>query len=211
MKRNAFTLAELMIVLTILVVVAAIVIPLLGNSDEDAKTTVTNSSLVQMRDVVLGRYRIDMGSLPLPGDYGQGKGRPFLPQVRYLFVNPKTETALDVDSQENDFDPFVKRGWRGPYLMSGSGTYSIDADNNKNPDRTRTISGFLKDYGETGDPAVLDGWGNPIVIVSSAAGVELRSAGKPKSIANSLPVYMLDIGVYDHKSTNNIWLWLTKN
>jgi prepilin-type N-terminal cleavage/methylation domain-containing protein len=42
---------------------------------------------------------------------------------------------------------------KGPYLQMSSGSYAIDAFNN-----------FTVDYGSNGDPTVVDGWGNPIVL-----------------------------------------------
>ena len=81
------------------------------------------------------------------------------PQLRYLFINPLTENTLTTaDAGSTDmmvtYNPAYRLGWRGPYVVANNGSvYTINA-----------AAGFLEQYGENGDPAVLDGWGNPIVI-----------------------------------------------
>ena len=81
------------------------------------------------------------------------------PQLRYLFINPLTENTLTTaDPGSTDttvtYDPAYRLGWRGPYLVANNlSVYTIN-----------TATGFLEQYGENGDPAVMDGWGNPIVI-----------------------------------------------
>jgi hypothetical protein len=98
--------------------------------------------------VITGLYWPDAkGQLPQPNP-SVSPNRVAAPQVRYLFVNPATENATIT------FDPVYKLGWRGPYVVERSGAlYTV------NP-----ASGFAEQYGETGDPTVLDGWGQPIVI-----------------------------------------------
>jgi type II secretory pathway pseudopilin PulG len=156
--RRALTLAELLVALTILVGLASLVLPLLSSAVDEAKETTTRASLKELRDVIMGRYRLDMGhKLPRPATKS---ARAQKPQIRYLFVNPEKENA------SNTFNPDTKLGWRGPYLMLPPGVYTVTGT-------------FTSDYGENGDPALLDGWNRPIVIVESADGLhaELRSAG----------------------------------
>ena len=81
-----------------------------------------------------------------------------------------------------DFDPVYRVGWRGPYVVANNGSvYTINA-----------TTDFLEQYGENGDPAVLDGWGNPIVIqnpgLTSDGGQDVRlvSAG-PNGIVDINP------------------------
>ena len=56
------------------------------------------------------------------------------------------------------FDATYKRGWRGPYLSQATGSYSINVS-----------SGFTASYGNTGDKALIDAWGNPVVIQNPGA------------------------------------------
>ena len=103
-------------------------------------------------------------------------GRLTTPQLRYLFVNPLTEDTTVT------YNPAYRLGWRGPYLVANTGSvYTIN-----------TAAGFLEQYGENGDPTVLDGWGNPIVIqnpgilADGGQDVRLVSAG-PNGVVNIDP------------------------
>jgi len=143
------TLAELVIVLTILTIVGSLVLPAAGRYVADSREALTRQSLTRLRDVIAETYWQDNDrSLPRPTtittehlDY---------PQLRYLFINPTTETA----AVTYDYD--YARGWRGPYLVFRDGAiYTISSN---------TATGFTSRYGLTGDPTVLDAWGHPIVL-----------------------------------------------
>ena len=175
-RRPALTLAELVIVLAILSVVGAIVLPLAGHYAADSRDAVTRQSLARLRDVIAETYWQDSyQKLPRP-DNTISPSRSNYPQIRYLFVNPRTEDATV------QYDPDYRRGWRGPYLVDRSGAcFVIDV-----------AAGFTQSYGENGDPAVLDGWGRPIVIQNPGTladgrqDVRLVSAG-PNGIVNVPP------------------------
>ena len=154
---TGMTLFELLAVMGILLVLGTLVVPVvshrIGQSCDDA----TRQSLLRLREVIVGTYHDDMDSLPRPGEDALLAGRADHPQLAYLFLNP--ETHLDGHSFTRDydttFDPISRRGWRGPYLLSNGSrfTYLVNAER-----------GYGTRYGEDGDPAVLDGWGNPIVL-----------------------------------------------
>ena len=147
-RRGGLTLAELLIVIAILAVTGTLVLPAVSNSLSDARGDVTRQSLTLLRDVIAETYWQDSGGLlpqrdttvtPVPAN------RMNTPQVRYLFINPHTEDTTVT------YDPTYRRGWRGPYLVLRNGSlYSINVP-----------SAFTEQYGETGDPAVLDGWVGP--------------------------------------------------
>lgn len=142
MPFNGMTLAELTVVLAVLGVLLAMVLPSLSSSYENSSRTVTDLALKQVRETILGTYYDDaFETLPYPLD----PVRVEHPQLAYLFVAPLPGLT---------FDPVTRRGWRGPYLLSGpGGKYVISASR-----------GFTPRYGLDGDPAPLDGWGHPIVL-----------------------------------------------
>ncbi len=177
--RLGLTLLELVVVLAILAAVAGILVPMVANivsgpsiklspggEGKSAQQVVTEATLGRIREAIMGSggdpgYYGDLGALPWPPD----GSRQDYPQMRYLFVNPRTEDAT------NDFDPDTCRGWRGPYLLGSTGCFQVDL--------TR---GFGQAYGETGDPALIDAWGLPIVIAlrneDGRTNAYLVSAGK---------------------------------
>jgi len=137
---------------------------------------VTQQSLTGLRDTIAQIYWQDSyQTLPRP-NMSVSPSRQNAPQLRYLFVNPQTEDAT------MQYDPVYRRGWRGPYLIWRNGSfYTINAASN-----------FTEQYGENGDPTVLDGWGNPIVLqnpgvaADGSQDVRLVSAG-PDGVLNTPP------------------------
>lgn len=135
-RRSAagLTLLELLVVLLLLVAIAGTVIGLLPSAVATAERDATAVSLRRVRQAIVGGegqpgYRGDLRALPAT--------------IADLLRKP----AL-----AKDFDPLTGLGWRGPYLLVSSGTYTVGP------------GGFTVAYGVTGDPALLDAWGNPIVL-----------------------------------------------
>lgn len=200
--RRGLTLFELLVVLGILLVLGTLVVPAvnghLGRSRED----ITWQSMRRVRDVIMGTYFDDMGQqVPRPGTPGIAAGRVNHPQLGYLFVNPayyEDENAL-TEPYDASYDPVARLGWRGPYLLHEGEGFSY---------RVELARGFSELYGLDGDPAVLDGWGNPIVLQEPDANndgaidldeqrhVRLVSAG-PDGILNTDPNALLPVGTGD--------------
>jgi type II secretory pathway pseudopilin PulG len=156
-RRAGLTLFELLLVLGVLAGLASLVIPAVAHRLDHAHDQATRRSLQQIRDVLADTYYDDMGDLPRPGQAAWSAGRPDHPQLVYLFLNPETHLDNNPTTRDYDltFDPVSRRGWRGPYLLHQGEGFRYEMD----PSR-----GFEIRYGETGDPAALDGWGNPIVL-----------------------------------------------
>jgi len=146
LRRPGLTLAELLIVVAVLAVLGSLVLPAVGRYMAEARGDLTRQSLTRLRDVIAETYWQDLGRLPRPND----SVTPNYPQLRYLFVNPNRNP----EDATVDYDPAYRRGWRGPYVVHRPGAaYTVNDTAN-----------FTNRYGLTNDPAVLDGWGNPIVI-----------------------------------------------
>lgn len=156
---SGFTLIELVLVLSILVALAGIVLQSLGSglriSVNDERLTpseiATRNNLKEVRSAILG------SGLNAPG-YREDVGR-------------MPDTVADLLRQPDgvaDFNPAYGTGWRGPYLQPTGATYIENF-----------LDGFSNDYGEEGDPAILDAWGHPIVIQNAnTTYARLVSAGE---------------------------------
>jgi prepilin-type N-terminal cleavage/methylation domain-containing protein len=131
---GGFTLLELLVVLAILAAVAGLAISLVGGTAETASRQVTEVSLAEIREAILGREGV-------PGYAGD---------LRRL---PATLTEVFVQGAQPPFDPVTALGWRGPYVRTSGATYAL-----------LPLQGFTTVYGAAGDPAVLDAWGRPVVI-----------------------------------------------
>jgi prepilin-type N-terminal cleavage/methylation domain-containing protein len=124
-----------------------------------------DESFQQTTLVSLGRLREAINGTPeRPGYYSDMRRLPAT--IADLFSTPSYLPA-----EEQSFDRNTRHGWHGPYIQNQSGTYSVDDA-----------------YGDPGDPAVLDGWGTPIVIqvMSSIEYARLVSAGPNRVIDTPL-------------------------
>jgi type II secretory pathway pseudopilin PulG len=149
LSRIAMTLMEMVLVLIILATLAAIAVPLLSGiiDDSDAEAVVTKESMRVIRDVILGSQNQagqweDMNQIP----------SAFPLTLHDLFQEQKP-AHMNVSSSLDQYDPFSKTGWNGPYLFQATGAYSIN-----------TAANFSSAYGVEGSATMNDGWGNPIVL-----------------------------------------------
>lgn len=178
--RRGLTLVELVVVLVILVALGSMVIPHADTAAEQARTDATNETLRRLRDVIVNQYMPDnkgsvFNSTTFLGATGDATmnydGMPRLgsinmpPQLVGLFLNPGVQS----------YNTTTHFGWHGPYLTSGTavypggnpGTAAARGFFNASAFGTAAAAGLTTTSGSTyaGDPTVLDGWGNPIVIV----------------------------------------------
>lgn len=122
-RRSALTLYELLVVLAILVVLAAIVVPLLSQSVHSAELDATYATMVNLRNAIMGSggqpgYYQDMRGVLIGGIPDKG-----LPQHMSLVGGVYQRGTIDlfVNPGAPPFDPYTKKGWRGPYLSTGPG------------------------------------------------------------------------------------------
>lgn len=147
--QRGLTLIELVVVLTVLVALSAMVVPLVSGNAAAARDTGTRSTLGEVRDVIMNRYLVDVHD-PQVIEITLG-GQPVNvlapPTIRSLFHKPEHLPS---------YNPTVRLGWNGPYLVETGAQYPATP--------TAIAQGFTADYGTPGGPAILDCWGNPIVI-----------------------------------------------
>ncbi|MFN0243889.1 MAG: prepilin-type N-terminal cleavage/methylation domain-containing protein [Planctomycetota bacterium] len=145
--RRGFTLVELVVVLTILVVVAGLVTVSVGGVMASSREDVTKIAFANIRAAIFGErgqgYYSDVRAMPT--------------RIADLF-RPRLDPLPVVPL----FDSVTRVGWRGPYLSPQHGFYVIDVtDDLDDPDDPY---GFTGDYGANGEPVPLDAWQRPIVL-----------------------------------------------
>lgn len=193
--RAGLTLIELVVVLVILVALAGLLVPLLGNFTKDSREQATRTTLANVARAIVGtggyeqamRFARDANGvafgaatgLPWPGQDEVDAGRANHPQLNYLFFAP-VEDATSLEPLL-DYDPISQTGWRGEWLDASAAT-SYDLVG-------LGAAGFLDRYGEQGDLAPLDGWGRPIIIQLPGA----SPAGRPNArLVSAGPDRILD-------------------
>lgn len=141
--RKAFTLLELLVVLSLLVALSGIVLPICSESLSNANATATRSTLAETRDAML-QYWHDSKLVVLDGvNSVAAESERF--EISWLFANPVTNTNTA------QFDPNTRKGWNGPYIAvsttdpEGVGPGLVDAWNQPLSVHYVNPGGSLKD------------------------------------------------------------------
>lgn len=116
-KENGFTLIELVIVIVVLGIVAAVAIPRFGSLSENSKINVTKEEMRRIKEAIIGNPQLVTG--------GQYIDRGFLGDVGHPPSN-LVDLVRKPDSIPA-YDKFSRVGWNGPYLDSAGNKYLYDA------------------------------------------------------------------------------------
>jgi prepilin-type N-terminal cleavage/methylation domain-containing protein len=104
-SQLGFTIIELLMVILIMGILAKVAISSYVDFAKDAKSSVTNTRLTELKTAILGDARIvSSGRFVSPGFINQTGNAPL--------------TLADLASQGtySAYDPFSKKGWNGPYV-----------------------------------------------------------------------------------------------
>jgi len=114
LNNRGFTLVELLIVVIILAVLAAIVIPQFTSSSDEAKASAMKSTLSEMRNAIElyyhqhnSTYPAAAQSLPAPGTGAAGSSAAFLEQLT-MYTNVAGAVAKTKDATYK-FGPYLKK------------------------------------------------------------------------------------------------------
>lgn len=134
-NRSGFTLVELLIVVIILAVLAAIVIPQFSSSTDEAREAALRSSLIEMRNAVELYYHQHNSNYPGavlitgagPTTTVAEAQAAFLEQLtRYSDVNGKTAVARDTAAVPPiRFGPYLKRETLPTSPIDGTATLNV--------------------------------------------------------------------------------------
>jgi general secretion pathway protein G len=114
-RNRGFTLVELMLVMLILAILAAVVVPRIAGHSEDAKKAAAKTDIANI-DTSLDQFEVDCGRYP-SGDEG----------LQALVTQPS-------NVQQGAWKgPYLKRGmpkdpWGNPYVYQSPGQHNKDYD-----------------------------------------------------------------------------------
>ena len=176
-RRRGLSLMELLVVMVILIATAGLVTYLYSGALEmtvgkdgsgapiskSVQQIGTEATLTQMRNAIVGT----------PGHPGywndvlssQADTTTTPITLADLFrvptatpSPPYSASTAPLATNLQTFNPNTGRGWRGPYMAQATGSYPNTTTGNW------SARNFTATYGAANDPALIDAWGNPIVI-----------------------------------------------
>jgi len=96
---KGYTLMELVIVLVVIALLAAVAVPTIGNMVTESQVRVTEKEMVELVKAIIG-------------DPEQGL-RGYVDELGAL---PATVNALHSIGASSPYNPFTRTGWNGPYI-----------------------------------------------------------------------------------------------
>ena len=164
--RSAFTLVELLAVLAILIVVAGVVLNASSIFKDDKKNQTDTGKTLPSPQMITTQMTMRAiadsihGTDRIPGYVADMHAAP----TRIADLLRKPDGAQDYDVQ-------TRTGWRGPYFLAPTAPYVPGKLSPGDAYNRFGCHGLIDGidvpgdpYGCPNDPAVLDGWGQPIVL-----------------------------------------------
>ncbi len=116
-NKRGFTLIELVMIIVVLGILAAVAIPKFSNMSESSRIAATREEMQSIRRAIVGNPQVVAGGELIDrgfeGDVGFAPSR-----LADLVIQPDTIPA---------YDRLTRLGWNGPYIDSTGGMYLNDA------------------------------------------------------------------------------------
>jgi len=117
MNESGFTLIELVIIIVVLGIIAAVAIPKFGDLSENSKVGATKEEMLHIKRAIVGDPQVVAG--------GEYINRGFEGDVGHV-PGSLSDLVSKPDSVTN-YDKFTRFGWNGPYIDSAGLEYLTDA------------------------------------------------------------------------------------
>ncbi len=118
--RSGFTLVEILMAVLLLSVLATIGITQFTDFSKDARTVVTTEKLMALKTAIMGDPQFHAGGEYTKQGYQAHCTTPPA-ALADLITMPVAGNCTTV------YDPFLKTGWRGPYVTTTDSLWNVDA------------------------------------------------------------------------------------
>lgn len=114
---GAFTLIELVIIIVVLGILAAVAIPRMGELTENSRKNATKSEMAMLKRAIVGNAQVTSGGRYIDVGYeGDVGGLP--DSLVELAIKPASVAS---------YDKFTRLGWNGPYVDPSGNDYLADS------------------------------------------------------------------------------------
>lgn len=117
LHQSGFSLVELVIIIVVLGILAAVAVPMFGNMIESSKISATKSELESLKRAIIGNPRVVAGGELVDRGY-QGDVGAVPTSLVDLVTKPGPVPV---------YDRITRLGWNGPYIDADNGNYLKDA------------------------------------------------------------------------------------
>ncbi len=116
-RKTGFTLIELIAIIIVLGILAAVAIPKLSTVTDSSKISATRSELQALKRAIVGNPQLTAGGKYTDPGFEGDVGHPPA-ALSELGIKPDSISA---------YNQFTRIGWNGPYVDTAGGAYLSDA------------------------------------------------------------------------------------
>jgi prepilin-type N-terminal cleavage/methylation domain-containing protein len=116
---EGFTLIELVMIIVVLGILAAIAVPRMGGISDSSKISATKTEMAMLKRAIAGTPQVSGGGRYLDVGFEGNMGFPPT-RLQDLAIKPDSLTG---------YNSFTRLGWNGPYIDTTGGGYLVDAWN----------------------------------------------------------------------------------
>lgn len=116
-QHHGFTIIELVMIIIVLGIVAAIVIPRMGDVSDSSRINATKSEMLMLKRAIVGNAPVLGGGRYIDVGFEGNIGHP---PVSLMELGVKPDSL-------SPYDRFTRTGWNGPYVDTSEDNYLRDA------------------------------------------------------------------------------------
>lgn len=117
LHQFGFTLVELVIIIVVLGILAAVAVPIFGNMIKSSKISATKSEMESLKRAIVGNPRVVAGGELIDRGF-EGDVGALPSSLVDLVTKPSSVPA---------YDKITRLGWNGPYMDADNANYLKDA------------------------------------------------------------------------------------
>ena len=115
-SQSGFTLVEILMAILLIGIMSAVALPQFIDFRKDANQVTTQQKLNELKMALIGDSRAVAGGRYIQAGY-----------IAHVGSVPTSLTSLITQGAQPTYDPFTKKGWRGPYITTSDPNWNSDS------------------------------------------------------------------------------------